>query len=137
MKTKILAFAIVLAVAPTVLVSAAPTLSGTYRGYITYMPRNGVTKYEDRNATLTVLPDTGKGAVAVVTYSDQLGRYQENCSVTYNSGGTIVLKGFSYTILSGSHFYPDTFTIRIENDGSISGSSTDSSGGRTILSLHH
>ena len=137
MKVRICIFAILLALGPTTLASAAPALSGAYTGYITYMPRNGVTSSADRNATLTILPDTGKGVAAVVTYSDQLGRYRENCSVKYNSDGTITLKGFSYTILSGSTFYPDTFTISFEKDGSISGSSIDSAGGRTILSFHH
>jgi hypothetical protein len=86
---------------------------------------------------MTILPDTGTGAVAVITYSDQLGRYRENCSVTYNSDGTITLKGDTFTILSGSHFYPDTFTIRIANDGSLSGTSVDATGGKTALALHH
>jgi hypothetical protein len=132
-------FALAICVALTASFSAAAdqTLSGTYKGTITYTPKNGVTSYNDRNATMTIQPDTGKGPVAVVTYSDQLGRYRENCSVMHNSDGTITLKGTSYTILSGSSFNLDTFTIRIAADGSVSGNSVDSGGGKTVLSLHH
>ena len=134
---RILALSLCIALAGISSATAGQTLSGTYKGTITYTPKGGVTSYDDKNATLTVLPDTGEGPVAVVTYSDHLGRYRENCSVTYNSDGTITLTGTSYTILSGSSFSLDTFTIRIAADGSLSGSSVDSSGGKTVLSLHH
>jgi hypothetical protein len=60
---------------------------------------------------MSILPDAGQGPVAVVAYSDHLGRYRENCSITYNADGAITLKGTSYTILSGNSFAPDTFTI--------------------------
>ena len=134
---RILTLSLCIALAGILSATAGQTLSGTYKGTITYTPKGGVTSYDDKNATLTVLPDTGEGPVAVVTYSDHLGRYRENCSVTYNSDGTITLTGTSYTILSGSSFSLDTFTIRIAADGSLSGSSVDSSGGKTVLSLHH
>jgi hypothetical protein len=134
---RILTLSLCIALAGILSATAGQTLSGTYKGTITYTPKGGVTSYDDRNATLSMLPDTGEGPVAVVTYSDHLGRYRENCSVTYNSDGTITLTGTSYIILSGSSFSPDTFTIRIAADGSLSGSSVDSSGGKTVLSLHH
>jgi hypothetical protein len=117
--------------------AADQALSGTYRGTIIYTPKGGVTPYDDRNAMMSILPDTGQGPVAVVTYSDHLGRYRENCAITYNPDGTITLKGTSYTILSGSSFSLDTFTIRIGADGSLSGGSVDTSGGKTVLSLRH
>src|ERR1700679_447871 len=97
--------AVFLSLVLTAAAGAASTLSGSYTGSITYTPKNGVTSYQDRGATLNVLPDTGKGVLAVVTYSDQMGRYRENCSITSNPDGTITLKGVSYTILSGSSFY--------------------------------
>jgi len=116
---------------------ADPTLTGTYRGIIRYTPKDGVTSYDDRNATMTIAPDTGNGPVAVITYSDQTGRYREFCSITSNSDGTITLKGENYEILSGSSFYPDTFTVRIADDGSVAGTSVDTAGGTTVLKLHH
>jgi len=134
---RLLALSICIALTGILSAAADQTLSGTYKGTITYTPKGGVTSYDDRNATMSILPDAGQGPVAVVTYSDQLGRYRENCSVTYNPDGTITLKGTSYAILSGSSFSPDTFTIRIAADGSLSGSSVDTSGGKTVLSLHH
>jgi hypothetical protein len=134
---RILTLSICVALTGILSATAGETLSGTYRGTITYTPKGGVTSYDDKNATMSVLPDAGNGPIAVVTYSDQLGRYRENCSIAYNSDGTITLKGTSYTILSGSSFAPDTFTIRIAADGSISGNSVDISGGKTVLSLHH
>ncbi|HLJ20879.1 MAG TPA: hypothetical protein VKU84_11805 [Stellaceae bacterium] len=118
--------------------AGAQTLSGGYKGTITYMPRDGATAYDDHGATLVVTPDPkGGGDLAVVTYSDHLGRYREVCSVTHNSDGTITLRGVSYTILSGSSFSPDTFTIRVAKDGSISGTSVDTNGGTTTLSMRH
>jgi hypothetical protein len=134
---RILALSICVALTAISSATADQTLSGSYKGTITYTPKGGVTSYDDRDATMSILPDVGNGPIAVVTYSDQLGRYRENCSVTYNTDGTITLKGTSYTILSGSSFSPDTFTIRTGADGSLSGSSVDSSGGKTVLSLHH
>jgi hypothetical protein len=131
------AWAICLSLSVISSATAEQTLSGAYRGSSVYTPRGGATSYDDRNATMNVLPDTGKGAIAVVTYSDQLGRYRENCSVTYNSDGTITLEGTSYTILSGSSFALDTFTVRIDVNGLVSGGSVDSSGGKTTLSMHH
>ena len=122
---------------PPLQAKADPTLTGTYRGSITYTPKDGATSYDDRNATMTIVPDTGKGPVASITYSDQTGRYREFCFITYNADGTVTLKGESYEILSGSSFYPDTFTVRIADDGSVSGTSVDSAGGRTVLKLHH
>jgi len=137
MLLRILALIFCVALAAIGSAAADQTLSGIYKGTISYMPRAGVTSYDDRNAAMSILPDTGKGPIAVVTYSDHLGRYRENCSIAYNSDGTITLTGTSYTILSGSSFAPDTFTIRIEADGSLSGGSVDTSGGKTVLSLHH
>jgi hypothetical protein len=137
MLLRILALIFCVALAAIGSAAADQTLSGIYKGTISYMPRGGVTSYDDRNATMSILPDTGEGPIAVVTYSDHLGRYRENCSITYNSNGTITLTGTSYTILSGSSFAPDTFTIRIAADGSLSGGSVDTSGGKTVLSLHH
>ena len=134
---RILTLSLSIALAGILSATAGQTLSGTYKGTITYTPKGGVTSYDDRNATMSILPDTGEGPGVAVTYSDHLGRYRENCSVTYNSDGTITLTGASYTILSGSSFSLDTFTIRIAADGSLSGSSVDSSGGKTVLSLHH
>jgi hypothetical protein len=134
---KIKAFTILLALIPILSASAAPALSGTYTGYITFTPKDGATSYQDRNAKLTILPDTGKGVVAVVNYSDQLGHYREKCSVTLNSDGTLTLKGFSYTILAGTSFSLDTFKIQVAADGSISGNSIDTGGGTSILSFHH
>ena len=134
---RILALSICITLAGISSAAADETLSGAYRGTISYTPKDGVTTYNDGNATMKILPDTGEGPVAVVTYSDQLGRYRENCTVTYNSDGTITLTGSSYTILAGSSFSPDTFTVRIAADGSVSGSSVDSDGGKTVVYLHH
>jgi len=117
--------------------SAAQTLSGSYSGTIAYLPRNGIAPYPDGEATLVIASDPKLETVAVVTYSDQLGRYREVCSIAYNADGTITLKGVSYTILSGINFSPDTFTIRIAKDGSLSGTSIDTGGGTTTLAMHH
>jgi hypothetical protein len=117
--------------------SAAPSLSGKYKGSITYMPEGGVTHYDDTGATMVIQPDTGKGPTAVITYSDQLGRYRETCFIKYNSDGTITLKGISWRIISGSSFNPDTFTLKIASDGSVSGHSVDTGGGTSVLSMRH
>ncbi len=74
---RLFALGFCVALAGIVPITAAPTLSGTYKGSITYTPKGGATSYDDRNATMVIPPDTGKGPVAVVTYSDQLGRYRE------------------------------------------------------------
>lgn len=116
----------------------AAGLSGSYRGSITYMPKGGVTPYDDKAATLVIQPGPGgKGSVAVVTYSYQLGRCRETCSITSNADGSITLQGVSWKIISGSSFYPDTFTVRVGKDGSVAGTSVDSSGGTSVLSFHH
>jgi hypothetical protein len=116
---------------------AAPVLSGSYRGDVTFTPKDGATRYDDRTATLVILPDTGKGAVAVITYSDQLGRYRERCSITPTADGTITLKGVSYALLAGDSFNLDTFHVQVGADGSVTGNSVDTDGGTSVLSFHH
>ena len=116
---------------------AAAPLSGSYRGSITYMPYQGVTPYKDTGATMVIQNVSGKGPMAVVTYSYQLGRCQETCSITAHADGTITLQGVSWKMLSGDSFYPDTFTVRVGKDGSVTGTSVDSSGGTSVLSFHH
>jgi hypothetical protein len=130
MKIKILTLLLVLATMMSA--SAAPKLSGNYKGTVAYTPSDGVTTYQDGAATLKI-----QGAVAVVTYSDQLGHYREKCSITYNSDGTVTLQGISYKLLAGSSFNLDTFTIKIAQDGSLSGTSVDTDGGHSKLSFHH
>jgi hypothetical protein len=113
-------------------------LSGKYKGSITYLPQGGVTPYDDTGATMVIQPAAnGKGPTAVVTYSYQLGRCRETCSITPHPDGTITLQGVSWKIISGSSFYPDTFTVRVAANGSVSGTSVDSSGGTSKLSMHH
>jgi hypothetical protein len=116
---------------------AAAPLSGSYRGSITYMPKDGATHYDDTGATMVIQNVEGKGPMAVVTYSDQLGRYRETCTMTSNADGTITLQGVSWKILSGSSFSPDTFTVRVQSDGSVKGTSVDTSGGTSTLSMKH
>jgi hypothetical protein len=135
MKIKLLTLLLVFV--PISLLSAAPTLSGNYKGTIAYTPYQGVTTYRDGAATMKIVPDTGSGAAAIITYSDQLGRYREKCSVTYNADGTVSLKGISYKLISGDSFNLDTFTVRIGPDGSVTGTSVDSGGGSSTLSFHH
>jgi hypothetical protein len=113
-------------------------LSGSYKGSITYMPQGGVTPYNDTGATMVINPATLlKAATAVVTYSYQLGRCRETCSITPHPDGTITLQGVSWKIISGSSFYPDTFTVRVAQNGSVSGTSKDTSGGTSKLAMHH
>ena len=117
---------------------AGDTLSGVYHGTITVRPKNAVVPYEDTNATISIVENSGADPVAVVTYSAHTGRYREVCAIAYNEDGTITLTGTSYTILSGSSgFSPDTFTLRMAGDGSLSGGSMDSAGGATLVSMHH
>jgi hypothetical protein len=101
------------------------------------MPYQGVTPYNDTAATMVIKPVAGKEPTAVVTHSDQQGRYRETCSITYNSDGTITLKGVSWNIISGDSFSPDTFTLHEQSNGSLTGTSVDSSGGTSTLSMHH
>jgi hypothetical protein len=128
-----------LAVLPASLLPAwaGETLSGVYHGSITVRPKDAVVPYEDRNATIKIVDQSGE-PVAVVTYSAHTGRWREVCTITYNPDDTVTLTGTSYTVLSGSDsFNPDTFTIRIAPDGSLSGGSVDSEGGTTVLAMHH
>lgn len=116
---------------------AGETLSGVYHGSITVRPKDAVVPYDDRNATIKIVDQSGE-PVAVVTYSAHIGRWREVCTITYNPDDTVTLTGTSYTVLSGSDsFSPDTFIIRIAPDGSLSGGSIDSEGGTTVLAMHH
>jgi hypothetical protein len=111
---------------------AAAPLSGSYRGTISTMPKDGVTPYEDRAATMVIQDVAGK-SMAVITYSYQLGRCRETCLMALNANGTITLQGVSWKVLSGGSFAPDTFTVSVQADGSVKGSSVDTSGGTTTL----
>jgi hypothetical protein len=145
MKVKLIAFWLVALVGllalmpgPMAWADAAAALSGSYRGSITYMPQGGVTPYDDTGATMVIKPAAGgKGPMAVVTYSYQLGRCRETCSITSHADGTITLQGVSWKLISGDSFYPDTFTVRVAPDGSVKGTSVDTSGGTSKLSMHH
>ena len=138
MKIKLMAFSLMaLMPGPMAWADAAASLSGSYKGTITYMEKDGVTPYKDTGATMVIQPGTGKGPVAVVTYSYQLGRCRETCSITSHADGTITLQGVSWKMISGDSFSPDTFTVRVAQDGSVKGTSVDTSGGTSVLSMHH
>ena len=136
--TVVLAGLMMVACGPGAQADATGGLSGSYKGSITYMPQGGVTPYDDTGATMVIQPAAdGKGPTAVVTYSYQLGRCRETCSITPHADGTITLQGVSWKLISGDSFYPDTFTVRVAADGSVTGTSVDSSGGTSKLSMHH
>jgi hypothetical protein len=137
MRTRLFLLGLALLLGSMACASAAAPLSGSYRGSITYMPKDGATHYDDTGATMVIQNVPGKGTMAIVTYSDQLGRYRETCSITPHDDGSITLQGVSWKLISGSSFSPDTFTVRVQSDGSVTGTSVDTSGGTSTLKMKH